>query len=85
MGMMHRIALGVVFTQTTNYYSNITTSAWPPISPTQAQLDIYKDWCKENVGTNGWNYYGIYRKVPCEFRFKRSEDLLAFKLKFGLL
>lgn len=47
-------------------------------------IDVYKEWCKERVGVNNWNYYGKYRKVPCEFRFKREEDLLAFKLVFGL-
>lgn len=48
------------------------------------KIESYKTWCKEQVGADGWNYYGKYRKVPCEFRFKRGEDLLAFKLVFGL-
>jgi hypothetical protein len=52
--------------------------------PEQALLNHYSQWCKERVGANGWNYYGMYQKVPYEFRFKREEDLLAFKLTFGL-
>jgi hypothetical protein len=47
-------------------------------------LETYKNWCKECVGADNWNYYGMHKKVPCEFRFKKSEDLLAFKMKFGL-
>lgn len=47
-------------------------------------LEEYKEWCKDRVGANSWNYYGKYRKIPCEFRFKRGEDLVAFKLTFGL-
>jgi hypothetical protein len=57
-----------------------------PITIFAADKDIetYKEWCKDRVGANGWNYYGKYRKKPCEFRFKRQEDLLAFKIVFGL-
>ena len=47
-------------------------------------VEEYKEWCKETVGANNWNYYGKYRKIPCEFRFKREEDLLAFRMVFGL-
>jgi hypothetical protein len=47
-------------------------------------IESYKDWCKEYVGANNWNYYGEHKIVPCEFRFKKSEDLLAFKIRFGL-
>lgn len=47
-------------------------------------IESYKEWCKERVGANNWNYYGEHKKVPCEFRFKRREDLVAFKLVFGL-
>lgn len=49
-----------------------------------ALVEKYKTWCKENVGANNWNYYGIYRKTPLRIRFKRSEDLLAFKLTHNL-
>lgn len=79
MSMRNKIALGVKWTK--NTWSN--ADQWPPVWPTHADLEKYKGWCKENVGANGWNYYGYYRKIPCEFRFKRSEDLLAFKLTFG--
>ncbi|HEY6436120.1 MAG TPA: hypothetical protein VIY47_05995 [Ignavibacteriaceae bacterium] len=64
--------------------SGLGTKVWPPIYPDQKLIDELKRWCKETIGTNGWNYYGMYRKIPFEFRFKRSEDLLAFKLTFGL-
>ena len=43
-----------------------------------------KEWCKECVGANNWNYYGLEKKTPCVLRFKRQEDLLAFKLRFNL-
>jgi hypothetical protein len=56
---------------------------WPTLCSTPVQLEEYIDWCKKNVDANEWNCYGYYRKLPCEFRFKRSEDLLAFKLTFG--
>jgi len=59
---------------------------WPIESPTNDQIETCKKWCKEHIGSNGWNYYGKYRKIPCQFRFKQREDLLAFKLVFfGLL
>lgn len=48
------------------------------------RLNAYRQWCKKNIGKNGWNYFGRYRKVPCEFRFRREEDLLAFRLTFGV-
>ena len=44
----------------------------------------YKDWCAVNVGANNWNYYGYEKKRPFEFRFKKQEDLLAFRLRFGI-
>jgi hypothetical protein len=50
----------------------------------QSYIDDLKEWCRVRIGDNKWNYYGMYRKVPYEFRFKRSEDLLAFKLTHGL-
>jgi hypothetical protein len=48
------------------------------------QLSEYKNWCKEFVGGNNWNYYGPHKKIPCEFRFKKPEDALAFKLRFDV-
>lgn len=57
---------------------------WPPVEPAQAQIDIYKKWCNENAGANNWNYYGMYRRRPFEFKFRRPEDLPAFRLTFGL-
>jgi len=54
------------------------------VFPDPTYINMLKQWCKECVGVNGWNYFGQYRKVPYEFRFKRSEDLLAFKLAHGL-
>ncbi len=48
------------------------------------RIELYKDWCKECVGANNWNYYGFEKKTPCKFRFKNEGDLLAFKLRFGL-
>ena len=61
-------------------YSQLPITIFPP----DGILEEYKEWCKERVGVNGWNYYGKYRRIPCEFRFKRGEDLVAFKLVFGL-
>ncbi len=52
--------------------------------PPDAQIEKYKQWCREKIGTNKWNYYGKYRKVPCEFRFKDAGDAVAFRLTFGL-
>lgn len=80
MSMKNKVALKVQWTK--NSWSG--KEQWPPVWPTQPQLEEYKEWCKRNVGPNGWNYFGFYRKIPCEFRFKKSEDLLAFKLAFGL-
>jgi hypothetical protein len=78
MGMKHKIQLP----------STIEKRGWSqqPITiyPPDGILEEYKEWCKERVGANGWNYYGKYRKRPCEFRFKREEDLLAFRLVHGL-
>lgn len=61
----------------------ITLSSMLVIHPTAIAINACKEWCKNVIGTNGWNYYGMYRKIPFEFRFKREEDLLAFKLIFG--
>jgi hypothetical protein len=55
-----------------------------PDFPPDAEIEKYKQWCKEKIGTNKWNYYGKYRKVPCEFRFKDPADATAFKLTFIL-
>jgi len=80
MGMKHRVQLPSI--------TEIDKNWWTPreitVFQTDKEIETYKEWCKERVGVNGWNYYGKHRKVPCEFRFKRSEDLLAFKLVFGL-
>lgn len=79
MSLRHRVVLPVKWSKHPWTYQD----QWPPIWPTPDQLEELKTWCKTNIGPNGWNYYGYYRKVPCEFRFKRPEDLLAFKLTFG--
>lgn len=62
-----------------NYYSG---AFW--FEYDMKKLEEYKDWCKKHVGTDNWNYYGPHKKVPCEFRFKRGEDALAFKIMFLL-
>jgi len=80
MSMKHKIVLPAGYTK--NYWTG--KDEWPAVTPTQERINECKKWCKENIGNNGWNYYGQYRKIPFEFRFKRSEDLLAFKLKFCL-
>ena len=53
-------------------------------SPGTLQLEKYKDWCKENVGPMDWVYYGLHQKTPCNLLFRHQDDLLAFKLTFGL-
>lgn len=78
MGMKYRVQLP--HTTEKRGYSQLPITIFPP----DGVLEEYKEWCKERVGANGWNYYGKYRKQPCEFRFKRGEDLVAFKLTFGL-
>lgn len=80
MGMKHKVWLRVEWTK--NSYNGKDVD--PLISPNLDEVEKLKQWCRENVGANGWNYYGLNRLNPCEFRFKRSEDLLAFKLRFGL-
>ena len=80
MGMKYRYAFPIKYNK--NPYTGMDT--WPMSNPTLEQLDECKQWCKEKIGANGWNYYGMYRKIPCEFRFKRGEDLVAFRLRFGL-
>ena len=47
-------------------------------------IECYKDWCKTHVGPNLWNYYGEYKKIPFQFKFKNAEDLLAFKIRFSI-
>jgi hypothetical protein len=80
MGMKYSVQLPTTEVPNPNYYRGgmITVFA------TDKEVEAYKEWCKERVGANEWNYYGKYRKKPCEFRFKREEDLLAFKLVHGL-
>jgi len=53
--------------------------------PTDEHIIEMKKWCKANTGRDQWNYYdGWCRDHPYQFKFKQSEDLLAFKLKFGV-
>lgn len=78
MSMTYRYNLKPVFTK--DSYGNMK---WDPDWPTQKDVNAIKEWCKVHVGANGWNYFGQYRKIPFEFRFKRGEDMLAFKLTFG--
>jgi hypothetical protein len=81
--MKHKVSFPVKFKNTYNFY-NFTNVVVVDEYPPDEIIERGKQWCKERVGSNGWNYYGKYRKVPCEFRFKNEEDLLAFKLTFGL-
>ena len=60
------------------------SSRWPHVSPTDSKISQMKHWCNERVGHNNWNYYGIHKKTPCSFKFKKEEDLLAFKLRFDV-
>lgn len=77
MGMKHKVQLP--------FTTEIGWAQQPIVIYTDDKIiEKYKEWCKERVGVNGWNYYGKYRKKPCEFRFKREEDLLAFRLVHGL-
>lgn len=48
------------------------------------KIDRYKEWCNRFVGANNWNYYGVYQKTPCVFKFRYPEDLLAFKITFDI-
>jgi len=67
--------------------SELKTSPWSGNTWTEydwRKLEIYKNWCKKHVGADMWNYYGQHKKIPCEFRFKRGEDALAFKIMFLL-
>lgn len=82
MTLTHRIVIP------TKHFVSEYKGSWKPVpdptlAPAPEYLQELKDWCKTNVGVNGWNYYGCYRKIPYEFRFKQPEDLLAFKLRFG--
>jgi hypothetical protein len=45
-------------------------------------IEIYKEWCKEYVGANNWNFYGFFQGTPLVFRFRHEADLLAFRLTF---
>ena len=74
----------IILTPVYNHNTYSGKRLWPPVYPSYEYQYTLKEWCKENVGPNNWNYYGEYKKVPYEFRFKESADLLAFKLKFGL-
>jgi hypothetical protein len=81
MSLDHRIVLKAVLP--TDMWGR--TIAWPVVSPSPREIDAYMKWCKEKVGADNWQYYGEYKKIPFEFRFRRSEDLLAFRLTFGFL
>jgi len=78
MSMMYKVQLPL--TTERNPWSGLDTTIYPLFQ----DIDKYKQWCKERVGANGWNYYGMYHKNPCVFKFKRAEDLVAFKLVHGL-
>lgn len=83
MGMSFRVCVKdkvVTRTVSTSYYGTGSYS----YDVNNKLLNEYKQWCKEKVGANGWNYFGQYRNIPYEFRFKKAEDLLAFKLTFGV-
>lgn len=82
MSMMYRIQLPITYTK--RHLWNAPYHEDSPIYPSVAEIEVYKKWCKNMIGPNGWNYYGMYREVPCEFRFKKAEDLVAFKLTFIL-
>jgi hypothetical protein len=44
-----------------------------------------KDWCYANVGPFGdWAYKRTDNYLGYEFLFRRPEDAVAFKLKFGV-
>ena len=81
MSMRHKIIIPITYQLNPNGWAQ---QKWVPIYPEQKYIDSLKAWCREYIGVNQWNYFGQYRKVPFEFRFKRSEDLLAFKLTHGL-
>jgi len=70
--------------QPTYSYDYYNRQVWPVLWPTDKDILDYKTWCKQHVGANNWNYYGQYQDPPYEFRFKRSEDLLAFRIRFGV-
>jgi hypothetical protein len=50
-----------------------------------ARLNAMQKWCKENVAQDDWNYYGMYKDIPFEFKFRNGEDFLAFKFRFEFL
>lgn len=82
MSMQHRVQLPIKEDlRYKNFYCHLPVEY---IFPDEEVINVYKQWCKDRVGVNGWNYYGKYRKVPCEFRFKNPGDLVAFKLTFGV-
>jgi hypothetical protein len=81
MSLMYKIQLPIKQEPNPNHWSR---DKFLTVYPEHKYVEALKVWCKECIGSNGWNYYGMYRKVPCEFRFKKPEDLLAFKLAHGL-
>ena len=59
---------------------NEVRHVWSPLLPYEEK----KNWCKENLKQDSWNFYGYYQRTPCVFRFENPEDALAFKLRFNL-
>jgi hypothetical protein len=47
-------------------------------------LDKYKEWCHTNISVNDWEWTGGHSYKDFRFWFRKQEDLLAFKLVFGL-
>lgn len=82
MSMQYKVRLPIKRVEKYKWGTNSTMTIAE--YPTDAQIEIYKQWCKTHIGSNKWNYYGKYRKVPCEFRFKEEQDAVAFKLTFVL-
>jgi hypothetical protein len=76
MSAPYRIQVPLVEDRTWPFYGLTNVS--------QDKINKCKRWCIANVGANNWNYYGYEKKRPVEFRFKKEEDLLAFRLVFGL-
>jgi hypothetical protein len=62
-------ALGVVY----------ETMCW--YIPSPERVEIYKNWCIENIGSEGEEWY--YTKEN-DFSFSNPQDVLAFKLTFGI-
>ena len=72
------------FEYTSDLHSAIPKYKDEKVYPDYDYVNSLKKWCKEFLGQDQWNYYGRYHNPPCQFTFKRSEDLLAFKLTHDL-